>query len=135
MAYTLTPDLLTGNTLIDEEHKQLFKAINDLLEACASGKGRAHLGETLKFLGEYTAKHFGDEEKLQLDSGYPGYSNHKNLHDGFKRVVAELSAKLQQDGATVALVAQVNSNIGDWLVRHIKREDVKVAQHIKSARG
>jgi hemerythrin len=135
MAYVLTPDLLTGNSLIDEEHKQLFKAINDLLDACASGKGRAHLAETLKFLGDYTAKHFGDEEKLQLDSKYPDYANHKILHDGFKRVVAELSAKLQKEGATVTLVGQVNSNIGDWLVRHIKREDVKVAQHVKSARN
>ena len=35
MRYELTKDLLTGNALIDSEHKQLFDAINALLDACA----------------------------------------------------------------------------------------------------
>ena len=34
MAYTLTPDLLTGNATIDAQHRQLIQAINDLLAAC-----------------------------------------------------------------------------------------------------
>ena len=38
MRYELTQDLLTGNNLIDTEHKQLFAAINDLLDACAQVK-------------------------------------------------------------------------------------------------
>ena len=33
MAYQMTKDLETGNTLIDTEHRQLFDAINGLLEA------------------------------------------------------------------------------------------------------
>ena len=35
MTYQITPDLLTGNTIIDGEHRQLFDAINALLDACA----------------------------------------------------------------------------------------------------
>ena len=35
MKYELTSDLMTGNSLIDAEHKQLFDAINDLMDACA----------------------------------------------------------------------------------------------------
>lgn len=38
MTYQITPDLLTGNTIIDGEHRQLFDAINALLDACAQGK-------------------------------------------------------------------------------------------------
>ena len=33
MRYELTQDLLTGNQLIDSEHRQLFDAINALLDA------------------------------------------------------------------------------------------------------
>ncbi|MDO7203590.1 hemerythrin domain-containing protein [Paraclostridium bifermentans] len=59
MAYKWTDDLLTGNIQIDTEHKELIKAINDLLEACSKGKGRAELEKTCKLLSSYTRTHFG----------------------------------------------------------------------------
>jgi hemerythrin len=117
--------------MIDTQHKQLFQAINALLDACASGHGRDALDKTMTFLADYTAKHFGDEEKLQQQYKYPDYPNHKNLHEGFKRTVADLARQLKADGPTVALVAKVNTGVGGWLVTHIQREDKKVAAHIK----
>lgn len=39
MKYELTKDLETGNALIDSEHRQLFAAINNLMDACAQAKG------------------------------------------------------------------------------------------------
>lgn len=132
MAYRFTPDLETGNALIDSEHRQLFQAINDLLNACAKGKGRAELEKTAKFLYDYTEKHFSDEEKLQIQTEYPDYPNHKRYHEEFKKVVASLTEKLEQQGPTVSLVGEVNSAIASWLINHIKREDIKIAAHIKS---
>lgn len=132
MAYAFTKDLETGNAAIDSQHKQLIEAINNLLNACAQGKGRVEIEKTTKFLEDYTAKHFGDEEKLQIQYRYPDYQNHKQYHEGFKRVVREISAQLSKEGATVALVGKVNTSIGGWLLNHIKKEDVKVAAHIRS---
>lgn len=132
MAYSFTPDLLTGNTTIDSQHKELIAAINNLLEACSQGKGRAVLSDTAKFLYDYTSKHFADEEKLQLASKYPDYANHKQYHEGFKQVVREIIAQIDKEGPTIVLVGKVNSSIAGWLLNHIKREDVKVAAHIRS---
>ena len=39
MKYELTKDLETGNAVIDSEHRQLFKAVNDMMDACAAGPG------------------------------------------------------------------------------------------------
>lgn len=125
-------DLKTGNLTIDTQHKQLIKAIQDLLDACKAGKVKETTTRTMKFLAEYTAKHFGDEEKLQQQYGYPDYPRHKTLHDGFKKTVADLQKELEKDGPTISVVAKVNSNVGNWLVTHIKKEDVKVAAHIAS---
>ena len=44
----------------------------------------------------------------------------------------ELGQQLEEEGPTVALVGKVNSSVGDWLVNHIQREDVRVAAHIAS---
>jgi hemerythrin len=131
--YTFTKDLETGNTLIDSEHKELFAKINTLLEACNSGKGRANLESTVKFLEEYTAKHFSDEEKLQQSSRYPDYPSHHTIHEGFKKRVAEIGNELRKSGPTIVLVARVNSEIGDWLINHIRTQDKKLAMHLHSA--
>lgn len=82
MRYELTQDLLTGNQLIDSEHRQLFDAINALMDACAQGAGRTKINETVQFLNSYVSKHFRDEEQLQLQSKYPGYNAHHTFHEG-----------------------------------------------------
>jgi hemerythrin len=130
--YNFTPDLETGVNRIDSEHKQLFKAINDLLEACSKGQGRASLKDTIAFLENYTAEHFADEEKLQVASKYPDYPNHHNIHEGFKRHMAEIGAELNKSGPTLMLVSKVNTDIGDWLINHIRTQDKKLAMHIKA---
>lgn len=130
--YTFTKDLETGNTLIDSQHRQLFDAINGLLEACSNGKGRDEIQKTIRFLYDYTSKHFADEENLQVQTGYPDYPNHKKYHDGYKKVIKDIGEQLDKEGPTIALVGKINSSIGGWLVNHVKREDVKVAAHIKS---
>lgn len=134
MAFNFTPDLYTGNSTIDSEHKELIAAINNLLEACSQGKGRQTLSSTANFLYDYTSKHFAHEEKLQLESKYPDYVNHKQYHEGFKKVVRDIITQLDKEGPTIAMVSKVNTSIGNWFINHIKVEDVKVASHIRSAK-
>lgn len=133
MAYAWSAELETGNATIDSQHKQLITAINNLLDACNSGKGRAEVEKTVVFLRDYTHKHFGDEERLQQQSRYPDYVNHKRLHDGFTKNVEDIVAQAKREGASIALVGRVNGEVGSWLINHIKKEDVKVAAHVKSA--
>jgi hemerythrin len=97
-----------------------------------SGKGKETLEKTLDFLSSYTVKHFGDEEQLQVQYKYPDYPNHKKLHTGFVDFVNDLSAKIKSQGPTTILIGQVTFGVGDWLVSHIKREDVKVAAHLRA---
>ncbi len=132
MAYQFTKDLETGNALIDREHRELFDAINALLDACGKGQGRNELTKTAQFLQNYTAKHFSDEEQIQKQSNYPGFSQHKGYHDAFKKTVADIVGKLAVNGPTVALVGEINSALAGWLVNHIKREDKKLAEHLRS---
>lgn len=73
MRYELTPELMTGNALIDSEHRQLFAAVNSLMDACSQGQGRAQIQKTVQFLNDYVIKHFQDEERLQVQNKYPSY--------------------------------------------------------------
>ena len=83
--YVLTQDLVTGNELIDSEHRKIFDEVNTLLDACSKGKGRENLSSLGEFLVEYVTKHFSDEEDLQKQSKYPEYTEHHKFHEWYKQ--------------------------------------------------
>lgn len=130
MKYELTDDLVTGNALIDSEHRELFAAVNNLMDACAQGKGRDQIQKTVQFLGDYVAKHFRDEENLQTKSNYPGYPAHKQFHDGYRRKLTETAQALMQEGPSVKALGDLNGVVA-ILVSHIRTEDKRLARHIK----
>ena len=132
MAFSVTSDLITGNDMIDSQHRQLFGAINDFQAANSSGQGKERVNATMKFLVEYTAKHFGDEEALQQKSGYPDQVNHKKLHEEFKSLVNDLSKQQQQDSASTMILTKLSNSLGNWFINHIMREDKRVAAHVRS---
>jgi hemerythrin len=132
MEYQWDKSLETGNSQIDAQHRQLIMAVNRLIRTCEEGKGKNELKKSLDFLTEYTIKHFFDEEQLQQHYNYPDFENHKKYHDGFKKVVRDFSVELIMKGASDSLIQDVQRKIGDWLITHIKGQDVKVAAHIRS---
>lgn len=131
MKYELTQDLITGNALIDSEHQQLFAAVNSLMDACAQGKGRAQIQQTVNFLNNYVIKHFGDEERLQVQNSYPGYAAHKQFHDGYRSKLSGVTADLVKEGPTVKALGELNQVVA-VLVTHIRMEDKRLAQYIRS---
>ena len=132
MAYAWTPDLATGNAVIDDQHKLLFSMVNALFDAYQGGKERQEVARTMEFLVEYTIKHFADEEELQEKYGYPDYPAHKHLHAEFKELVRRLATKMSQHGPTDNAIIEVCTTIGEWLFMHVKDEDSRMAAYIQS---
>ena len=122
--------LVTGNEMIDDQHKELIGRINQLLESCEDGQGKVKAVKMLDYLMEYTDFHFSAEEKLQEEISYPGIKEHKAKHEEFKQAVKELQEMLQEEeGPTEAFVAQVQKNVVDWLLNNIKGFDRSVAEY------
>ncbi|MDR0424020.1 MAG: bacteriohemerythrin [Clostridiales Family XIII bacterium] len=127
-------ELETGNAEIDAQHKELFRLTSDLVDACVNDHSPEVLGKALEFLASYTVRHFEDEERLQLEYGFPDYERHKKIHDDFKTTVGELIAEYKEVGSTDDLIHKVHSVIIHWLVQHIKGEDSKIAIHIRKVK-
>jgi hemerythrin len=132
MAYQWDSSLETGYEKVDNQHKQLVAALNNLIEASSGGKGEAEIFKTLDFLTGYTIMHFADEEKLQVKYDYPDYLVHKRYHDDFKVTVGELTGRLRQEGPSPEMVQVVTTSIGDWLLNHIKGDDFRMAAYVKA---
>ena len=122
--------LVTGNEMIDSQHKELIDKINKLLDSCENGNDKLAAVKTLDYLSDYTEFHFGAEEKLQEEIEYPGFEEHKKEHENLRKVVAELHEMLvEEEGPSPAFVEQVNKNVIEWLYRHIKGFDRSVAEY------
>jgi hemerythrin len=132
MAYQWDSSLETGHEKIDNQHKQLIAALNNIIEASRGGKGSEEIFKTLDFLTGYTIMHFSTEEKLQLQYGYPDYLVHKRYHDEFKVTVTELTKRLTEEGPTEEMIGIVTTTIGNWLLNHIKGDDFRMAAFVKS---
>ena len=133
MAYKWDSSLETGYAKVDNQHKQLVAAVNNLMEAGSSGKGDEAVMETLDFLTGYTVKHFADEEQLQVDYSYPDYLNHKRIHEDFKEQVGKLVARVVKEGPSEKIINEVSTIIGSWLLNHIKGDDFRMAAFVKAA--
>mgnify|MGYP002792701363 CR=1 FL=1 len=123
--------LITGNEMIDTQHKELIGRINKLLILCENEKPmKREAVEMLDYLSDYTEFHFGQEEKLQEEIQYPGIVEHKKKHEELRKVVQELREMLEeQEGPTNEFVEKVNENVTNWLYNHIKGFDRSVAEY------
>lgn len=123
-------NLVTGNEMIDAQHKELIDKINKLLDSCEVGNDKIVAIKTLDYLADYTEFHFGEEEKLQESINYPSIEAHKKEHDKLRQVVKDLYNMLEEEeGPSTAFVEQVNKNVIEWLYKHIKGFDRSVVEY------
>jgi len=133
--FTWDPQLETGITEIDEQHRLLFRKADAVLEAVAAGQGAAEVKRTLQFLADYTALHFETEERYMRAAGFPESDAHAEIHARINRRLVEVGADFHARGATPALVADVEALMRGWLTMHIAEKDRAVAGWIRQAQG
>jgi hemerythrin len=124
-------ELATGIQTIDDQHKEIFKRINALLDAGKQGKGRQEVAGMIEFLEDYVKTHFAAEEAIQKEHAYPDYNQHKAMHTAFLKDVDKLKRELASEGATLSLSFEVNRTVVDWLVSHIMRVDKALAEFMR----
>lgn len=127
MPFEWTQNLSIGVAEIDNQHKELFKRINNLLDAISQGKGKQELFAVLEFLEDYSKFHFAKEEKLMLAHHYSAYKVHKAEHERFIQELNGLKKKFETAGASLALVVEVQRKTIDWLIEHISKIDKQMA--------
>lgn len=124
-------NLSTGIEKIDEQHKELIRLVNDVLEACKQQKGREIVGEALAFLEDYVLIHFSCEEEMQRKHLYPEYRSHKALHDQFINQFKNLKSRYAKEGASITVITALNRTLVEWLMEHIKVVDKAFADYLK----
>ncbi|MDP6039794.1 MAG: bacteriohemerythrin [Candidatus Latescibacteria bacterium] len=118
----------TGVDIIDEQHKQLFDKINELLVAAAEGKSREDIEEIMDFLGAYVQNHFGCEEEIMEKHNCASCAVNKISHAKFLKEFGEIKARFDREGATPEFMIGLQRKVCDWLKNHIGKVDLKLRE-------
>jgi hemerythrin len=122
--------LSVGVKEIDAQHHHLVGLINDLHDAMKSGKSKEVLGPTLQALTDYTVYHFGTEEQMFKDTGYPARLSHQAEHRALTQQVLEIKRKFEAGQPVITI--DLMEFLRDWLSDHIKGVDKRYTSFFHS---
>lgn len=116
----------TGVTQIDEQHRAMFDAANELLDAVRSGQPRARVAALLVALGEQAVDHFRCEEEVMERHRCSSCLANKLAHRAFRRDFVDLSATFARVGVTRALADEIEEKVCRWLESHLIAIDLSL---------
>ena len=108
-----------GIDSIDNQHKELFSRLDQLLISIEDGKGKDEVIKTLDFLEEYVVKHFNDEEEIQNKVNYPLSNIQHAQHEQFKNDLEEFRNIFETQGTSISLALNIQQKLVYWLKNHI----------------
>ncbi len=131
MGIAWDPELSTTIAEIDNQHRELLRQIDVLLQAWAGGRGLSEVEMILKFLESYVEVHFGTEKAYMTRYVYPNRTAHLAQHEVFIQTLNRLKGRYFQQGADAELIAETNELIVDWFLNHIRYVDKALGMFLK----
>jgi hemerythrin len=112
-----------GVKKIDEQHREFFSIVNELIQAEGSTAPSEFLQEVLFRVSGYAAYHFRTEEQIMNEYRYPGYASQVSEHAEFGIKTARFCA--DAIAGKNGLLAEMLEYLTDWLTTHILNSDAK----------
>ena len=118
-----------GVDAMNSEHKVLLEIMNRLYDRNAAKAERQELKAILKELGDYTVKHFADEEAYLLSIQFPELEKHKLIHKSLLEKFGAHAADFSKSGV---LENSFFEFLKMWLSAHIQGIDMKYGDYAKT---
>jgi len=123
-----TPNLSVKNDIMDADHKELVRILNELFDAMKEGRGFTIMNRILDDLATYTIQHFTREESLMKSSSYPDVEQHMEEHYQLVKEVTRF--KEDYKNKKRELSGEVLSYLKAWLTDHIQRSDKQFGNYL-----
>jgi hemerythrin len=119
-----------GVDKMNDDHKEILDCMNRIYDAHRAGQTGTVITMLVSQLGQICARHFAIEERYMKSIGFPGFEDHKTLHN-------KLLAKFSEHAAVIRGAGGVCNDaffgfLKFWLASHIKGIDIQYARHAKA---
>lgn len=122
-----------GLERIDNQHMELFRMTEDLVNAGKDGGTIETYQKGLAFLKDYVIYHFHDEEAYQASIHYSGLEAHKREHRQFTQTVLGYEKRLQENGFDQKTMKDLAGTVTAWLIYHVVDTDQGIVSGEPSA--
>ncbi len=121
MIYQWEEKYSVGVKSIDNQHKEIFRLLNDLLQAMKEGKSSSITSQIILDLEKYSVIHFQKEEFFFRRFNFSGSAEHIREHQLFIQKVATLKAEIKTGKITITF--ELFNFLKDWIEHHIQEVD------------
>jgi hemerythrin-like metal-binding protein len=125
-------DYTVGVEFQDSDHQQLVQIINDLFTAMQEGNPDEIMDSLFLKLEDYAQYHFKREEDAMIESGYPDYEQHRQLHREIIKKLEGLKREIRKTPLRTSL--QLLGYLRHWLLDHILVTDRALAEYLIARR-
>ena len=115
---------------LDEEHKALFRAGQELEQALKGKAAAAGLESRIQGLIEQVGSHFDHEERLMRDSKCPSLEWHKGQHNAARRRLQGFVGSIEEGDADAPQL--LLEYLAGWLQDHTALTDRMMAAHVRN---
>jgi hemerythrin-like metal-binding protein len=115
---------------IDEQHRELFRIYNDILDAMWDGKGKSSVQEKMQVLVNHAVTNFTTEENYMIRYNFPNYAIHKKAHDDFASGIVNFLKSYELEGVKTDTLVSVVQDLGSWTRDHIRDMDQEVGKFL-----
>ena len=115
------PEYELGLETVDQQHKQLFVIINELIIATEYTRPNIELLPIVERLESYATSHFSAEEEIFTQIGFTGRSEHEAEHAQFIDAVKYIRKQCRIIDAPMA--PKMKDFLLIWLTHHILTKD------------
>lgn len=123
--FTWKPEYSVNEASLDSHHQQLFSVLNSVYENVMNSLEVDCVLPKIDELSTYTKYHFSEEEKYMRDMGFPEIDDHIAEHRKFAHTIESLRTRYHNNDLEVS--KDLIIVLGEWLLRHVLKEDIKYA--------
>jgi len=116
---TWSPSYSVGIKIIDDQHKELFKLVNEMYNHIAGNveSERIYFKNIIQRTIEHIRVNFATEEKILLVTKFPNFLEHKSAHESFILTLIG-NMKDVENGKKINITAFTHF-LRDWILTHI----------------
>lgn len=131
---TFGPELETGIAALDEDHRALMALANRLHELHSAPYDLNDGVRALSALAHEATRHFGREEAMMREHGFPlqpeHQAEHRNIATELEKVLADYA-----EGLYRGTEAAIENYFKFWILDHVSTQDRKLGEFLRRLAG
>lgn len=128
------PSMETGAPLLDAQRRALVERADFLVATIETGGERSVVERALRDFGDYSVRHFSQEEDCHLRGSCPALQWTGSSRAELIKIMAGFRLSFERDGASPQLAEDLSCELSAWVARYIPGPSATALPCISGAR-